>query len=67
MKTKRDSFFEEPAHQVSMQDAHLTRAMAFMVKGLYYYNQGGLECINSDAQIADRLLKMYLHENTDGW
>lgn len=53
----------------SMQDAHSTRAMAFMVKGLYYYNQGGFgKCINSDVhKFADRLLKMYLHENTDGW
>ncbi len=48
---------------------HSTRAMAFAIKGLYYY----LNEINSTENIllletlANRLVEMYKHESTDSW
>lgn len=46
-----------------------TRAMAFTIKGLYYYNKKwrdteSIELINV---LANRLVQMYKHESTNGW
>lgn len=52
-----------------MEMIHSTRAMAFTIKGLYYYN---LEKKSSEItalikKLADRLLQMYRHESEDNW
>jgi glycosyltransferase involved in cell wall biosynthesis len=48
---------------------HSPRAMAFMIKGLYYYNRGAK---NTDTEaiaalLANRLVQMYRHEATEDW
>lgn len=48
---------------------HSTRAMAFIIKGAYYYNRQ-VKDLDNQAQIkvfADRLVQMYKHEAKDGW
>ncbi|RZJ35404.1 MAG: glycosyltransferase [Flavobacterium sp.] len=53
----------------NIEEAHSPRAMAFMIKGLYYYNIRN----HSKAvrllirKLADRLTQMYLHEATTEW
>jgi glycosyltransferase involved in cell wall biosynthesis len=52
-----------------MEKIHSTRAMAFMIKGLYYYHQkisvpGNLTLLKV---FADRLVQMYRHESTADW
>jgi glycosyltransferase involved in cell wall biosynthesis len=48
---------------------HSTRAMAFAIKGLYYYQTGKKSSENSDLIIllADRLVQMYRHESDENW
>lgn len=48
---------------------HSTRAMAFALKGLYYYNLGKKSSGNSNfiKMLADRLVQMYRHESEQGW
>jgi hypothetical protein len=44
---------------------HSTRAMAFILKGLYYYdNNENLPLMNT---LASRLVQMYRHEKTNDW
>jgi glycosyltransferase involved in cell wall biosynthesis len=44
---------------------HSTRAMAFIIKGLYYNNnKKNVQLIHT---LANRLLQMYKHERTDQW
>jgi glycosyltransferase involved in cell wall biosynthesis len=48
---------------------HSTRAMAFVIKGLYYNNlvnesESNIELIS---ELAKRLVQMYRHENDDNW
>ena len=58
--------------QKALPDAlkmHSTRAMAFTIKGLCYYNDnnelsGNLLLIQT---LADRLVNMYKHESCEGW
>jgi glycosyltransferase involved in cell wall biosynthesis len=53
----------------NIENIYSTRAMAFIIKGLYYYNVEN----NSKAvrmlikKLADRLTKMYLHEASKDW
>lgn len=52
-----------------IETIHSTRAMAFIIKGLYYYN---LEKKSSEItvlikKLADRLVQMYRHEAEDNW
>jgi glycosyltransferase involved in cell wall biosynthesis len=54
---------------VTVEQIYSTRAMAFIIKGLYHYNQYN----DSKAvrllikKLADRLTQMYLHEATPDW
>jgi glycosyltransferase involved in cell wall biosynthesis len=54
---------------MTIEQIYSTRAMAFIIKGLYHYNQYN----NSKAvrllikKLADRLTQMYLHEATPEW
>lgn len=53
----------------NLEDIHSPRAMAFIIKGLYYYN------LNNKSRavkllikkLADRLTQMYLHVSTRDW
>lgn len=48
---------------------HSTRAMAFIIKGLYYYNRSieDTNTIETTTALANRLLQMYRHESSPGW
>jgi hypothetical protein len=57
-------------------EIHSTRAMAFIIKGLFYYNGQTLKTDNGAEQspaifvvreLADRLVQMYRHESHDEW
>jgi len=48
-----------------VEKIHSTRAMAFIIKGLYYQNSE--ENKNLMTVIADRLVQMYRHEKTKNW
>ena len=48
---------------------HSTRAMAFAIKGFYFYNLAikSPENINHVITLANRLVQMYRHESTEKW
>src|SRR4029079_3459715 len=48
---------------------HSTRAMAFTIKGLYYYNLDKKSSLKSTLikMLADRLVQMYRHESESNW
>lgn len=48
---------------------HSTRAMAFIIKGLYYSNANLISVENNELMIklANRLVQMYRHEAKDNW
>lgn len=48
---------------------HSTRAMAFIIKGLYYRNSynKSIRNISLIRQLANRLVQMYRHESGKGW
>jgi glycosyltransferase involved in cell wall biosynthesis len=48
---------------------HSTRAMAFIIKGIYYSNKQNstAENISMIKYFADRLVQMYKHESKEGW
>lgn len=48
---------------------HSTRAMAFAIKGLYYYNleKRSVENSNLIRTLANRMLQMYRHESAGTW
>lgn len=54
---------------VATENFHSPRAMAFVIKGLYYFNREtkDTENINYIKVFADRLKQMYLHEASDSW
>lgn len=52
-----------------IETIHSTRAMAFIIKGLYYYNQSCktpkyTELVKT---LANRIVQMYKHESTEKW
>jgi hypothetical protein len=49
----------------SIKNMHSTRAMAFLIKGIYYANQPENEGLLT--VFADRLAAMYAHESAEGW
>lgn len=53
----------------SLENVHSPRAMAFIIKGLYFYNfLEERECVNHTITIyADRLVAMYNHEHKENW
>lgn len=54
---------------LSINRVHSTRAMAFIIKGLYYRN--GIDKSTTDVQLvkgfANRLVQMYRHEKNNEW
>lgn len=50
-------------------EIHSTRAMAFIIKGVYFYNTetNSFQNISLIKQLADRLVQMYRHENKENW
>jgi glycosyltransferase involved in cell wall biosynthesis len=62
----------ESLMQVALSDVdkiHSTRAMAFVIKGLYYRNTitKSVEDISLIKEFANRLVQMYRHEKDDEW
>ena len=54
---------------IDMHNIHSTRAMAFIIKGLYYYNkkEENLENTLLISTMADRMVQMYRHESGSAW
>jgi glycosyltransferase involved in cell wall biosynthesis len=50
---------------LNISKIHSTRAMAFIIKGLYYRNK--VEDTSLIKQLADRLVQMYKHEGDNTW
>ncbi len=48
---------------------HSTRAMAFVIKGLYYFNLGkeSKDMLALQVALTNRLVQMYKHESDKGW
>jgi len=48
---------------------HSTRAMAFAIKGLYYYNtvNPSIDAKSAITLLGNRLVHMYMHESHEGW
>ena len=53
----------------NVNNIHSTRSMAFIIKGLYYYNlkNNSLENIFQIRHLADKMLQMYKHETDTKW
>lgn len=53
----------------NVRNIHSTRAMAFIIKGIYYSNSVMDSDENLDVlkHLADKLVQMYRHENKDNW
>ncbi|RZJ67456.1 MAG: glycosyltransferase [Flavobacterium sp.] len=51
------------------QRIHSPRSMAFMIKGLYYYNRGAKneDNVTIASMLANRLVKLYRHEASPEW
>jgi glycosyltransferase involved in cell wall biosynthesis len=54
---------------LNIKKMHSTRAMAFVIKGLYYYNvqYSSAQNISLITSLADRLVQMYRHEAEPQW
>ncbi len=54
---------------VYLPDIYSTRAMAFIIKGLYYYNMSHKKefAVSLIEKLANRLLQMYRHESNIKW
>lgn len=54
---------------VNISDIYSTRAMAFAIKGLYYYDTKNSSAYNKSLirNLADRLVQMYRHEMDETW
>lgn len=53
----------------NVNSIHSTRAMAFIIKGIYYYNlrKNSTENISKIKHFSDKLVQMYKHESTEDW
>ena len=53
----------------NFETIHSTRALAFIIKGLYFYNKEfcSIDNILLIKRLANRMMKMYEHESTKGW
>ena len=62
-----DRIIEKSLH--SFDEVHSTRAMAFAIKGLYYYQRTikSPENITLITILANRLVQMYKHESNEKW
>ncbi len=67
MGKKAESMFQKTLSLT--KNIHSTRAMAFIVKGLYYYNRHSKDADNVlyIKLFADRLVQMYRHEADADW
>lgn len=54
---------------LNVQQIYSSRAMAFIIKGLYYRNMNHSSPLNTKliVQLSNRLIKMYKHEVTSNW
>jgi glycosyltransferase involved in cell wall biosynthesis len=54
---------------MKIDDIHSTRAMAFVIKGLYYQNMKykSVQNLNLIRKLANRLVQMYRHETDEEW
>ncbi len=54
---------------IQAENIHSTRSMAFIIKGLYYYNKSESSYRNIKLMelLANRLVQMYKHEATNEW
>lgn len=52
-----------------MEGIYSTRAMAFLIKGLYYYQTGSGDekYVDLLRLLSNRMVQMYRHEKQDGW
>lgn len=57
------------AFKQEIPNMYSTRAMAFIIKGLYFkYKQDGMkEDLGLVVKLADRMVQMYLHEQQEDW
>jgi glycosyltransferase involved in cell wall biosynthesis len=62
-----DKIIEKSLH--SINEVHSTRAMAFAIKGLYYYYHAikAPDSLLLLKTLADRLVRMYKHESSEKW
>jgi glycosyltransferase involved in cell wall biosynthesis len=67
LKKEADTVMRKALHYV--KDIHSTRAMAFIIKGLYYRNKttASLQDTPLLRQLANRLVQMYKHEAAGDW
>lgn len=67
MTAKAESIFERAIQ--AAYDIHSPRAMAFIVKGLYYYNRSvqNEQTAELTTLLANRLVQMYRHEASEDW
>ena len=54
---------------INILEIHSTRAMAFIIKGLYYRNsvRKNIGDIILISQLGNRMMQMYLHESEENW
>ncbi|TRX31899.1 glycosyltransferase [Flavobacterium sp. ZT3R18] len=54
---------------LNVHKIHSTRAMAFVIKGLYYANTKEISVQNTATvkELADRMVQMYKHESNENW
>jgi glycosyltransferase involved in cell wall biosynthesis len=54
---------------INVQNIHSTRAMAFIIKGLYYANKKSILPLHISLirELADRMVQMYRHESSPDW
>jgi glycosyltransferase involved in cell wall biosynthesis len=52
-----------------LETIHSTRAIAFIIKGLYFYNKEikSTDNIMLVERLANRMIEMYMHESTKNW
>jgi len=67
LTNKAESIFERTFE--CSRNTYSTRAMAFIIKGLYYYNRAvdNENTVELTTVLADRLVQMYRHESSPGW
>jgi glycosyltransferase involved in cell wall biosynthesis len=53
----------------NIEEIHSTRAMAFIIKGLYYYHEvfATNQIFRMIEKLANRLVQMYKHESSEKW
>lgn len=67
LTTEADVIIEKALPMI--EQIHSTRAMSFIIKGLYYRNTTNKNpaTLTLIRQLADRLVQMYRHESEKGW